>query len=423
MQIVLSLLLWGTYILSLYCAIFWFLVFFDGGFDLSAKKRRIKLKKIPFVSIIIPAFNEQSTVVPTIKSCIALKYPNHRYEIIVVNDGSKDKTQERIEQFKRETKFTNLIIINQINQGKAQSLNNALKIAKGEFFACLDADSFVEPTTLIKMLEVYETEKDSSLSIVTPHMKIKETKKLVHKLQWVEYLVSMFIARLMSVIDCLYVAPGPFSVYRTKTIIEIGGFDSSTLTEDQEIAYRVQSRNLKLKQCPDAFVYTHGPATFKGLYDQRNRWFKGGLQNLWKYRSILMNKAYGDFGVAQMSINVLGFFLCFSSIFFFSYYMVWPLVTGMKHLFLVNFDILPFLHNISFSFNPLAINIDTMLIFYLLFIISFALLYLAHKNAGESMKTRGFVYLVPYFLVYYLVLSFIAVITVVELAVNKKQKW
>jgi len=423
MQIVLSILLWATYILSLYCAIFWFLVFFDGGFDLSIKKRRIKLKKIPFVSIIIPAFNEEDTVVPTIESCIALKYPNNKYEIIVVNDGSKDKTQERIEHFKRRTGFKNFIIINQENQGKAESLNNALKIVKGEFFACLDADSFVEPTTLIKMLKVYETEEDTSLSIVTPHMKIKETKKLVHKLQWVEYLVSMFIARLMSTLDCLYVAPGPFSLYKTKTIKELGSFDSSTLTEDQEIAYRVQSKNLKLKQCPDAFVYTHGPATFKGLYDQRNRWFKGGLQNLWKYRSILMNKSYGDFGVAQMSINVLAFFLCFSSLFFFSYYMIWPVFTGLKNLLLVNFDILPFLHNITFSFNPLTINVDKMLILYLLFSITFALLYLAHKNAGESIKKNGFVYLVPYFLAYYVLLSFIAIITVMELAVNKKQKW
>lgn len=422
MHIVFDILLWITYLIALYFSIFWFLVFLSSDLSID-RKRRIKLSNYPFVSIVVPAYNEEATVIPTIKSVIDLDYPDNRYEIIVVNDGSIDSTLKKVKQFKSQCSFKNFKVIDQQNQGKATAMNNALKDIRGVFFACLDADSFVEPLTLKKMLDVYEQSKNPSLSIVTPFMKIKKPDTLVHKLQYLEYLVSMFVARLMSFIDCLYVAPGPFSLYRTQVIRNLGGFDPSTLTEDQEIAYRVQAHNLQIKQCPDGYVYTVGPPTFKGLYNQRNRWFKGGLQNLWKYRKMVFDKKYGDFGVAQLPINIMAFFLCCSAIFFFSYYLVVPILNGIKNLLLINFDIIPFLTNLTFSFNLLNVDVSKTFVLYFLLGISLLLISLAHKNAGEKIKTQGYIYLVPYFLFYYLVLSFVAVVVVFEMAVNKKQKW
>ena len=91
------------------------------------------------------------------------------------------------------------------------------------------------------------------LAIVTPVMHVNKPKTLVQKLQKIEYIVAMLLVKLMGYIDSNYIAPGPFSLYKTKIISDLGGFDEENLTEDQEIAYRVQTKHLKIRQCPTAF--------------------------------------------------------------------------------------------------------------------------------------------------------------------------
>ena len=129
-----------------------------------------------------------------------------------------------------------------------------------------------------------------------------------------------------------------------------------------EIAYRCQREHLKITQCPDAWVTTVGPATMKGLYNQRNRWFKGGLLNTLKYKAILANKQYGDFGMIQMSINCLMFFFSSTAILFFTYYMIWPMITQFRDLYLIGFDIWPLLTHLQFKFSLLYIDIEKVLI-------------------------------------------------------------
>ncbi|MFC1800767.1 glycosyltransferase, partial [Nanoarchaeota archaeon] len=303
----------------------------------------------------------------------------------------------------------------------AAALNKALAIIKGKFFACLDADSVVESGTLKKMLGVYE-DNNEDLAIVTPAMKVKEPRTVMQRLQRLEYILTLFAARLMSCLDCLYVAPGPFSLYRTKIIKELGGFDEGNLTEDMEIAYRVQQHHYYIKHCHDAYVYTNTPKSTKELYAQRNRWFKGGISNALKYRKITFNKDYGDFGFIQMSINFIAFMLCASAIFFFSYYMLIPLVKGAQRLYLVNFDLIPYIQSFKLTFDPLSIT-DVGFIVLFIFVIAFGMFYLSHKSAKESLFKRGFLYIIPYFLIYYIILSFIALVAVFEFMWGKKQKW
>ncbi|MBS3098316.1 glycosyltransferase [Candidatus Woesearchaeota archaeon] len=424
MNITLTILLWATYILSLYFTIFWFIVFIEQkGFFKKEKRKKIKLAKSPFVSILIPAYNEEEVIQSTIKSVLNLNYPKNRLEVIVINDGSTDKTQHKVQALIKEDRGKKIILLNQKNQGKAKSLNNALKIAKGEFFACLDADSYVEKDTLTKMLVLYEKENDPDLTIVTPAMKVKKPKNLIQKLQRVEYILTLFVSRLMSRLDCIYVAPGPFSLYRKKTIIDMGGFEVGNLTEDQEIAYRAQKHQYKIKQCYNAYVYTIAPKTAKELYKQRDRWFKGGLINALKYRKLLWNRDYGDFGMMQMTINLLMFFLSMSAITLFSYYIIIPLFKNLKNLYLVRFDIIPYIKDMSFNFNILNFDFGKLVILFLLFIITFILFYLSHKNAREKIRRHGTLYLIPYFLVYYIAMSMIVVVTIFELMIGKRQKW
>jgi len=141
-----------------------------------------KLKKYPFVSVLVPAFNEGEVVKETILSVLNLDYPEDNLEVIVINDGSTDNTRKVVEEVVNDHKYRNIILINQENQGKAASLNNALKIAKGEFFSCLDADSFVDKFTLKKMLALYE-DNDSDLAIVTPALKVARPSSIIQKFQ------------------------------------------------------------------------------------------------------------------------------------------------------------------------------------------------------------------------------------------------
>lgn len=423
MNIALTILLWITYSISLYCSIFWFLIFLESHAVFKKENKRVvnRLKRYPLVTIAIPAYNEEKTLAGTLKSVVNLDYPKEKLQVIVINDGSKDNTKQVAQAFIKAHPSYDITLINQRNQGKGHALNNALKKAKGEFFSCIDADSFVRKKTLRRMLHMFEN-SDPDLAIVTPAMRVKGPNTLVQRIQQIEYILLMYLARIMSRIDCLYVAPGPFSLYRTSVLDKLGGFDADNLTEDQEIAYRAQAYHYKVRQCFDAYVDTVAPDSMKTLYYQRNRWFKGGLINALKYRFMMFNKEYGDFGLIQMNVNMLLFFLSTMGVFFFGYYMIWPVIKGAFDLALVGFDIWPYLANLKFSFNPLSINVESMLIVYLMLFITVVMLYFSYKNADESLS-RSKAALVPYFLIYYLLLSMVAVIIMMETAVGKKQKW
>lgn len=424
MNIVLTVLLWITYLLSLYIIVYWLIIFFTKKEDFTVKEeKKIHLSRFPFVSILVPAFNEEDTIIAVLENILKMDYPKNKFEIIVINDGSTDQTKEKVKKFIKRNKIFKIKLINQENQGKAQSLNNALKTARGEFFACLDADSFVEHKTLKKMLKMYE-EEGKGLAIATPAMKVKAPKTFLQKVQWLEYLVSLFIARLMSHLDCIFVAPGPFSLYRTRIIKKLGGFDRGNITEDQEIAYRAQKHHYKIKQCYNGYVYTIAPKNLSELYKQRNRWLKGTFLNILKYKKMIWNKKYGDFGIMQMSINIIIFFVSIVTIFFFSLYVLKPVYTFIKNLYLINFDIRPFIVDLTnFKFVFLSFDLEKIVILYLLLLLSFTVIYFSHINANEKFKKKDIFSLLTYFLVYYLIMSFIVVVMFFELLVEKKHKW
>lgn len=414
--------LWVTYFLSLYFTIFWIIVLVDKKDEMKKDERKKpELTRFPFISIVVPAYNEEPVIEKTLASIVNLDYPANKMEIIVVNDGSTDGTQQKVERFIKKHKKYNIALINQKNQGKAKSLNNALKILNGEFFACLDADSFVEKNTLKKMLAVYESE-DDDMAIVTPALKVHEPKTILQRIQKVEYLMAMLLSRLMSHIDCLYIAPGPFSLYRTSIIKKLGGFDEKSLVEDQEIAYRAQKKHHKVKQCYDGYVHTIAPNTNKGIYKQRNRWYKGSVFNIIKYRSIILNKKYGDFGITQMSINSLAFFLSLSIIVFFCYYYVRPIVRGIHDLSLVNFDIMTYLQNMKLTFNLLSVNIESVVIISILLCISVFFIIAAYRNGREHISKNS-KFIILYVFVYYVFMAFIIMAVLIEAVIGRKQKW
>jgi biofilm PGA synthesis N-glycosyltransferase PgaC len=406
-----------VYLLTLYLAIFWIYTLLEKNRALNRESRKRRSGIYPFVTVIIPCFNKVDTVKECIESVFKLDYPSDKIELIVVDDGSTDGSSSVIEHVIGQTTPIPVHLIKQRNYGKAKSLNNALKLAKGEFFACLDADSFVDRAALNRMVCKYQ-EFDDELVILTPSMKIRSPKNLLQKMQRAEYINSVFLQRLMGHVDCIYVAPGPFSLYRTDVITRLGGFAENNLTEDQEIAYRVQEKHYKIRQCHDV-----APATIGDFYRQRNRWFKGTLHNLFKYRKMMFNTEYGDFGVFQMPFNILVYILGMFALMMVWVFMIWPAIRQLNDLYLVNFDIWPYLKDLDFSFNWLALDMNMLVLAYIMLGLAIFIFIISHKLANEKVKEYGLLYLFPYFFAYYILISVISTIVFIEVLIGRKQKW
>lgn len=424
MNIVVDIFVWMAYVVSLYFTIFLVLVYFDKRTLFKQERSSTALKKYPLISVLVPAYNEEEHILRTLESIEALDYPKQKLDVIVINDGSTDRTKEVIETYIRDK--PHFTIITHSNRGKAASLNRALQQARGEFFACLDADSFVEPLTLRKMLAFYDAQADPALAIVTPAMKVYNPTNFLQKIQWLEYIVMIFIGRLSSHLDSLYVAPGPFSLYRTDIIKQLDGFDEHTLTEDQEIAYRIQQHHFKIRQCFDGYVYTVAPPKIKSFYQQRRRWYLGSVTCLHQYRKMVGNKEYGDFGVMQMVKNVTGFCLAVLGIGVVGYLFFIPFVEKIKTLFLINFNLLPYFTHLKFQFNFLdflTADFKKGFILFSLWIIGLFFFYQAHKNAQERMTKFGWLPLLPYAVFYYLFKGIILLVALFEFGRGKKIKW
>jgi cellulose synthase/poly-beta-1,6-N-acetylglucosamine synthase-like glycosyltransferase len=290
--------------LALYSIIFFLLVYIKNRKEFSEIKETMKKK--PLISVIIPAFNEEKTIAKTIQSVLNSNYPKNKLEIIVVDDGSKDKTVENA----KKVSGTGIKVFSKPNTGKADSLNYGIKKAKGEFIATMDADSYVTPEAINRMLPYFD---DPRVGAVTASIKVHNKQNFLEKLQNIEYIYTIFTRKVLSLIDAVNVTPGPFSLFRKKTFDLVGGFDPQNIMEDQEMALRIQLNNLKICSTLDAEVYTQVPRTFGKLLNQRIRWHRGGIRNAFKHRQMI-HPSYGDFGVFVMPLALFAFILVLSII-------------------------------------------------------------------------------------------------------------
>jgi len=421
---VMTYIIWATLFVGLFISVFWLIMFVENLQRFRDESNLIrKPKRNAFVSVIIPAYNAQDTVVSCLQSVLALDYPKDKLDITIVDDGSTDATYATLQDYLAKNPSKNVRILQQSNSGKARALNHALQTIKGEYFACLDADSYIDPGSLTKMLYLFD-KYGKELAIVTPAMKIYKPKSILQRLQNFEYLVAILINRINSRLDSIYVAPGPFSVYQTNLIRRHGGFDEENLTEDMEVAYRMQKNHYKIAQCYDAYVHTDGPKSLKQLYKQRLRWYKGGFLNLIKYRSMLFNRDYGHFGMYQIPLTLVSFVMSFLVVFFFAYFALFPVATNLYNFYLINFDLAPYLNNLVLNFDLLSFNFLQLFILFGSFSVGLFLFVASHSNAKEKIRLSTLTYMPPYFIFYYIIIGFFCVAAILDVFLgSKKQKW
>lgn len=408
---ILTLIIWISYIISLYIILFWLVVYIEDGFTEDDKP----INKYPLVSIVIPAYNEEETIARTVDSVLNLDYPKDRLEVIVVNDGSRDKTAEIVKNYSR------VILINQENGGKGVALNKGLGISKGEFFVCLDADSVVSEDALKKMIPHFE---DNDVAAVLPLMKIAEPKTWIQKVQWCEYLINFFYKKIMGVLDCIHVAPGPFSIYRKSVIKELGGFDRNNLTEDMEISLRLQKYNYKIIQVLNAEVFTIAPDNLKDFYKQRNRWYKGTLLNLWKYRFMIFNRGYGDFGILQLPRVAFAGVIAISlmTIVFYNHILK-PLFIKLYDLSFIKLNIAYSIDRMIERFDILNLNYINLFFAAVMILLGFYVIYLSYSFTREKIFKEGYLAVPAYLLLYSMLASLVWMGVLFDLVIGKMQRW
>lgn len=404
--------IWAIYFFSLYLAVFWILVLVERM--LSVKENK-KPDYTPDVSVIVPAYNEEKIIGKSINSLLTLDYPKDKLEIIVVNDGSTDNTRSICEGFGEKIKFINL---DENSGNKAVPLNIGLKIAKGEIIACLDADSIVESVTLKKMLPYFA---EDNVAAVTPALKVYKPQNLLQKMQWFEYLFAIFLRKAMSMIDCIYVTPGPFSLFKRDVIIKLGGFDEHNITEDMEIALRLQANNYIIKNAINAYVYTITPFNLKEFFKQRRRWYQGLVHNSVLYKRLLFNRDYGDFGIF-MGLNVIGVGVLVISASLLIYHALNPIISDIFKLLLVDFDIMTYVNNFTLNFNLLDLNYMMLYILMMVIMFGFLGLIISHRFAHESMRKYGLGNVVAFTMFYFILLGILWIGALVDYAGNSSRK-
>ena len=299
----------------------------------------------PPISLIAPAYNESASIVESTKSMLNIHYPH--CEVVIVNDGSKDDTLEKLKkhfslrkssrdfdslvphkpiiQIYQSRTHPNLVIIDKENGGKADALNAGINVSRSPLFCSVDADSMLDADALLHAVQPFLTKPDSVIAVggtirVANGCKVRGgkvlsvglSKKLLPMLQTVEYTRAFLIARVaMSRMGVMTLISGAFGIFRRQAAIAAGGYNTDTVGEDYELVMRMHRYHLdrKLKYevvfVAEPVCWTEVPETLAVLGRQRRRWQRGSLETFFRHWQMLCDPRYGKVGKIGMPLSLL----------------------------------------------------------------------------------------------------------------------
>jgi len=252
------------------------------------KHKKLEQSVSPKISIIVPAYNEEKTIRSCIQSLQNLDYPN--YEVIIVDDGSTDKT------FEETSRCKGIKVIRQENQGKPNALNNGIRESDGEIVLTVDADTTIDRQALRKIADRFAARED--LGAVAGNVKVKAEPKILNILQSAEYATGINLLRKgQSVLGCVMIVPGPVAALKREAVERAGFFSNDTFAEDFDITLKILKNGYKIEYEEGSLAYTDAPKNTEDLIKQRRRWYRGMIQVLDKHRDMYLNRQYGSAGV------------------------------------------------------------------------------------------------------------------------------
>jgi cellulose synthase/poly-beta-1,6-N-acetylglucosamine synthase-like glycosyltransferase len=316
-ETILNSILYVFLFLTLYMEVFFLITFFEERSKMAVQHGEGELSFYPSATIIVPCWNEETTVSETIHSLLDLNYPKDKLNIFIVDDGSTDNTWQVIQKFKDNPQVT---LIKKENGGKHTAVNLAIQESTSDLVGCLDADSFVDKNALREMARTFNEDKE--IMAVTPVLVVHEPKTVLQKMQETEYFTGAFLKRMLSPLDAINVTPGPFSIFRREVFSRIGLYRKAHNTEDIEIALRMQANHMRIRNVHTAHVYTTAPGTLYKLYRQRLRWAYGTMKNTLDYRFMIFRRRYGILGMITLPISFFGVFIFLYNFGFFAFHVV-----------------------------------------------------------------------------------------------------
>jgi peptidoglycan-N-acetylglucosamine deacetylase len=254
----------------------------------------------PRVAVLIPAFNEETVIVRTIRSVLNSDYKN--LHVIVIDDGSSDRTVDVARTaYAAEIAAGRLQVFTKPNGGKAAALNYALDRLDEEIYVGIDADTVIATDAISKLIPHFE---DPRIGAMAGNAKVGNRVNLWTRWQALEYITSQnFERRALDVFHVVTVVPGAIGAWRTAPVKAAGGYPINTVAEDADLTMNILEQGFRVDYEDRSLAFTEAPIDMKGLMRQRFRWSFGTLQAVWKHRAaFIRNKAMGLFALPNILI-------------------------------------------------------------------------------------------------------------------------
>ena len=308
-------------------------------------QRLMQSDALPPISLLVPAYNERATIEASVTAILTLEYRN--FEVIVVNDGSKDDTLDRLREafdlyevprtypegiatrplrgVYRSRSRTRLVVLDKENGGKADSLNAAINASRFPLVIAVDADTLIEPDALLRLTRPFLLGRQIAAvggtvrvanGCVVEHGRVTDARvprRFLPGVQVAEYLRAFLFGRLgWNRLGGNLIISGAFGLFRKDHLLAVGGYRSTSIVEDLDLVVRLH-RYLRLRKIPyeisfipDPVAWTEVPESARILARQRERWHRGLIAAMWEYKGMLLNPRYGRVGVVAVPFYTFG---------------------------------------------------------------------------------------------------------------------
>ncbi|MFJ9621511.1 bifunctional polysaccharide deacetylase/glycosyltransferase family 2 protein [Streptomyces sp. NPDC101181] len=240
------------------------------------------------VSVLVPAYNERECVEATVRSLAASDHP---VEIIVIDDGSTDRTADLVEAMR----LPGVRVVRQRNAGKPAALNNGIRHARHDIVVMMDGDTVFEPSTVRELVQPFG---DPRVGAVAGNAKVGNRDSLIGAWQHIEYVMGFNLDRRMyDVLGCMPTIPGAVGAFRRVALERVGGMSEDTLAEDTDVTMALHRDGWRVVYAENARAWTEAPESVSQLWSQRYRWSYGTMQAIWKHRrAVIEGGPSGRFG-------------------------------------------------------------------------------------------------------------------------------